>query len=135
MSQTRNKTLLFIAAALVLLNAACTTVKPVYNSSQQTYSNQIKPGDKVRLTYMNDRVKDIRVTEINEQEIRGTLHKNTPNQRKGSEVVADWKDVYAVETVKVSALKTTGAALGVVVAIPFLALGAVMAGCTGAGGC
>ena len=127
----RNATVL-ITSVLFLLNAACTTVKPIYNNSQETYASQIKVGEKVRITYINDRVKDIKVTGVDEREIRGTLHKGTLNQRKGAEIVADWKDVYAVETVKVSALKTTGDALGIVVAIPFIALGMVMTG-AGAG--
>ena len=45
--------------------------------------------------------------------------------------MADWQDIYTVETVKISAIKTAGAAVGVVVAIPFLAVGALFAGAAG----
>ena len=52
-------------------------------------------------------------------------------QRKGAAVDEEWADVFSVETVKISPVKTAGAAVGIVAAIPFLALGVMFAGAGG----
>lgn len=125
------KTTILIASVLLLLNTACTTNKPIYDTADATYSSQVKAGDRVRLTYFGGQVQEIRVTEVTEVEIKGTYYKNTLHHPKGAELTADWQDVQAVERVKISALKTTGAAVGVVVAIPFIALGLLLTGGSG----
>ena len=117
-----------VASILFLTNAACTTIKPVYDTEQTSFASQIKAGDRVRLAYLDGRVVEIRVTEVSASGIKGGLHKGSRVQPKGAEIVADWQDIYSIEDVKISALKTAGAAVGVVVAIPFLALCALFAG-------
>jgi hypothetical protein len=134
MNEILRKTFILTMSGLFLLSVACTTIKPVYNLDDEPYASQVKAGDRVRLTYLDGRIQEINITEVSETEIRGTIHKNTPTEPKGKEVVADWQDVYVVETVKISAIKTAGAAVGVVVAIPFLALGALFMGAGAAGG-
>lgn len=124
---------ILITSTLFLLNAACTTIKPIEAGEEPGYSEQIEVGERIRLTLLDGRVKDIRVTAINATEVSGTLVKATATQRKGALIVADWRDVYVAERVKISALKTAGAAVGVVIAIPILAVGAVLA--CGAGTC
>lgn len=125
------KTTILIASVLLLLNTACTTIKPIYDTDDATYSSQVKAGDRVRLTYLDGRVQEIRVTEVNEVEIKGTYYKNTLHHPKGAELTADWQDVQAVERGKISAVKTAGAGLGIVVAIPFIALGLLLTGASG----
>ncbi len=122
------KTLILLSSTLFLLTAACTTIKPIYADEHATLAEKIQVGDRVRLTYIDDRVKVIDVTKVSETEISGTLHKATLSQRKGAPVVADWRDVYAAERVRISALKTAGAAVGIIAAIPFLAIGVMVAG-------
>ncbi|MCH8100153.1 MAG: hypothetical protein IIB74_06925 [Proteobacteria bacterium] len=122
------KTLVLLSSTLFLLTAACTTIKPIYADEHATLAEKIQVGDRVRLTYIDDRVKVIDVTKVSETEISGTLHKATLSQRKGAPVVADWRDVYAAERVRISVLKTAGAAVGIVAAIPFLAIGVMVAG-------
>ena len=134
MNEKLRKTFILMMSGLFLLSAACTTIKPVYNIDEEPFASQVKAGDRVRLTYLDGRIQEIHITELSETEIKGTIHKNTLTHPKGKEVVADWQDVYAVETVKISAIKTAGAAVGVVVAIPFLALGALFMGAGAAGG-
>lgn len=119
---------ILLMSGLFLLNAACTTVKPLYDINQESFASQLKEGHRVRLTYLDGRVKEINVTAISETEIKGTIHKNTQREPKGYAIVADWKDIHAVETVKISAIKTIGAGVAVVVAIPFIALGALFVG-------
>jgi hypothetical protein len=119
---------LLMLSGMILTTAACTTIKPVYNVDQTTYAGQLEPGDRVRLSYLDGRVREINVTEVSETEIKGTIHKNTPSEPRGRVVAADWQDIHAVETVKISALKTVGAGVGIVVAIPFLVVGAVFMG-------
>ncbi len=131
MNKTLRKTIILLLSGLFLMNAACTTIKPVYNLDDKPFATQVKAGDRVRLTYLDGRSNEINITEVTETEIRGTIHKNTLFQPRGAGVVADWQDIYTVETVKISAIKTAGAAVGVVVAIPFLAVGALFAGAAG----
>jgi hypothetical protein len=131
MNKLLRKSTILMMGGLFLMSAACTTIKPVYDLDDEPFATQLKAGDRVRLTYLDGRSKEINITAVTETEIRGTIHKNTPFQPRGAAVVADWQDVHTVETVKISAIKTAGAALGVIVAIPFLALGALMAGAAG----
>jgi hypothetical protein len=131
MSKTLKMTTTLMMSGLFLLSTACTTIKPVYDLDDQSIASQVKAGDRVRLTYLDGRSKEINITEVTATEIKGTIHKNTGTQPRGAKVVADWQDIYTVETVKISAIKTAGAAVGVVVAIPFLAVGALFAGAAG----
>jgi len=131
MNNPTRKALILLSSILFLSNAACTTIKPIYADEQATVAEKIQVGDRVRLTYIDGREKDIDVTEVNDMEISGTLHKATLNQRKGAAVVADWKDIYGTETVQISPLKTAGAAVGIVAAIPLLAVGVLFAGAAG----
>ena len=101
------KALVLLSSTLFLLTAACTTIKPIYADEHATLAEKIQ---------------------VSETEISGTLHKATLSQRRGAPVVADWRDVCAVERVRISALKTAGAAVGIVAAIPFLAIGVMAAG-------
>lgn len=38
------KTTILIASVLLLLNTACTTIKPIYDTDDATYSSQVKAG-------------------------------------------------------------------------------------------
>ena len=131
MNNPTRKALILLSSILFLSNAACTTIKPIYADEQATIAEKIQVGDRIRLTFIDGREKEIDVTEVSAAEISGTLHKATVNQRKGAVVVADWKDIYGTETVKISALKTAGAAVGIVAALPLLAVGVLFAGAAG----
>ncbi len=126
MNRTGRKIVILISSAMFLLNAACTTVKTIDDSEEKTYSEQIDVGDKIRLIYLDGRVRDIRVTAIDETKISGTPHDSKFKRAIGPGIVAEWTDVYQAERVKVSALKTAGATLGVVIAIPVIVVGAVL---------
>lgn len=117
-----------LLCGLFFLSTACTTVKPIYDVNEKSFAGQLKPGDRVRLTYLSGIVDDIRVTDVTEDEVRGTIYKGTLYEPKGHPVVAKWNQIDAVELVRISPLKTAGAGVGVVVAIPFLIVGALMAG-------
>ncbi len=126
MNRTGRKIVILISSAMFLLNAACTTVKTIDDSEEKTYSEQIDVGDKIRLIYLDGRVRDIRVTAIDETKISGTPHDSKFKRAIGPGIVAEWTDVYQAERVKVSALRTAGATLGVVIAIPVIVVGAVL---------
>ena len=83
MNNPTRKALILLSSILFLSNAACTTIKPIYADEQATLAEKIQVGDRIRLTYIDGREKDIDVTEVNDTEISGTLHKATVNQRKG----------------------------------------------------
>lgn len=119
-----NQGLSLLIIAVFALNAACTTIKPIDMDEQSSYAQHIVVDDKVRLLYLDGRVKEIRVTEINEQEIVGKMN-------SGGVVIADWRDIYEAERVTISPLKTAGAALGIAVAIPVIAILGVASGCLG----
>jgi len=116
------KFLLLAVSAVFLLNTACTTIKPIESDIPSDYVAQIEIGDKVRLLYLDERVREIEVLDLNDAEITGKVD-------GGGIVIADWRDVYQVEQVKISPLKTAGAAVGVLVAIPVVVALAVVSGC------
>ncbi len=126
MNRTGRKIVILISSAMFLLNAACTTVKTIDDSEEKTYSEQIAVGDKIRLIYLDGRVKNIRVTGVSETEISGTPHDSRFKQAIGPGIAAEWQDVYQAERVNTSVLKTAGAALGLVIVIPVIVVGAVL---------
>lgn len=131
MNSLTRKALILLSSTLFLLNAGCTSIKTIDTAEETTYSQQIEVGERIRLTYLDGRVQDIHVTNINATEISGTIHQGGLKRTTGRGVVVDWRDVHLAERVKISALKTAGAAVGIVAAIPFLAVGVMMAGAGG----
>ena len=75
MKSTTRKFAIVTASILLMANTACTTIKPVYDTQQAPYASQIEPNDRVRITYLDGRVKEIRVTEVNATILTGGLHK------------------------------------------------------------
>ena len=128
MNQTSRRITVVVASLFCMMNTACTTIKPVYGDAQASIASQLEPGDRVRITLINDRSKEINITAVDEAGIKGTIHKASTTQRKGAIVEEEWADVFSVETVKISPVKTAGAAVGIVAAMPFIALGAVFMG-------
>lgn len=120
-----------IISATLFASAACTTIKPVYDVGAESFASQIQVGDRVRLTYPNQTSREIVVTEATETQVKGTIYKNTKQEPKGYEIVESWKDLDSVETVKISPLKTAGAGVGIVIAIPLLVVGLVLFGAGG----
>lgn len=128
MNGLTRKALILLSSTLFLLSAGCTSIKTIDTAEETTYSQQIEVGERIRLTYLDGRVQDIHVTNINATEITGTIHQGGLKRTTGRGIVVDWRDVHVAERVKISALKTAGAAVGIVAAIPFLAVGVMMAG-------
>ena len=122
MNHIRKKPALITAGILLLLSAGCTTIKPVYDDEVASYSEQIEVGGRVRITYLTGVVDEMLVTEMDQKTISGTQYKNSKVRRKGSKITAEWADIETVETVNVSAIKTVGAGLGIIVAIPVIAV-------------
>ncbi len=116
------KGVLLFVILVFLSNAACTTTRPIELNDQASYASEIQVGDKVRLLYLDERVREIRVTEVNDQEIIGKLD-------SGGVVIADWRDIYEAERVTISPLKTAGAAVGIAIVVPVIVLLAVASGC------
>ena len=127
MTRIMQRTAIVLTSALLLLTSGCTTIKPVYSTAEQPFESQIVVGEKVRITYIDSSTKDIFVTEVSDKEIKGTLAKSNKVLPKGTGIMVDWGDVYAIETVKVSAIKTVGAGLGIIVALPIIAVGGIFA--------
>jgi len=128
MYPTNRRIAILFASLICMTTTACTTIKPVYEGPQASFASQLKPGDRVRITLINDRTKEINITEVDEAGIKGVIHKASTTQRKGVIAEEEWADIFSVETVKISPIKTAGAAVGIVAAIPFLALGAMFMG-------
>ncbi len=133
MTRIMQSTTIVLTSALLLLTSACTTIKPIYSTPEQPFETQVVVGEKVRVTYLDASTKDILVTEVTDVEIKGTLTKANKVLPKGAEVETEWGDVYAIETVKVSPIKTVGAGLGILVAIPIIAVGGILAVAAGGG--
>ena len=124
-----------LTALLALSIVACTTVKPIDSNGAEPQSLKIRAGDTVRLSYLNEQIRELRVTDVNEQQISGTLTESTTALPRGAEITANWDEIYAVQGVRFSPLKTAGAAAVVVVAVPLLAVGLMVAGCEETNGC
>lgn len=125
----QNITTLLLTIILVF-TSGCTSTRVVEPDFHGSYSAAVQPGDRIKVVTLDQRVRELRVTEITETEVRGTLTEDTHVQRKGRPVTIGWADVYSVQEVKVSALKTAGAGLGILVAIPIIAVGAMAGACT-----
>ncbi len=78
------------------------------------------------MTYLDETVVESTVTAVLEDGFRGTLKDRSP-------VEIAWADVYRVERVTFAPLKTVGATLGVIVAIPVIAAGALVYACAQSG--
>jgi hypothetical protein len=131
MIQTSRRVAIVIAGLICIMNTACTTIKPVYNGPGASIASQLKSGDRVRITLINDRTKEINITEVDATGIKGLIYKSSSTQRKGAIVAEEWADIFSVETVKISPVKTAGAAVGIVAALPFVALGMLFMGAGG----
>lgn len=126
-----SKKLLCTALAVSLLAAsACTNTKAIAPADEAAYSYSVEIGDKIRLTFLDESAQEITVTEVLADGVIG-------ERGNGSILEAQWADVYRVEQVTFAPMKTAGATLGVIVAIPILAAGALLYGfgCGSGGGC
>jgi hypothetical protein len=133
MNQTSRRASIVVVSLICIMNTACTTIKPVYDAPGATIASQLKAGDRVRITLINDRTKELNITEVDATGLKGLVYKASSTQRKGAIVEEEWADIFSVETVRISPVKTAGAAVGIVAALPFVALGFVFMG-AGAGG-
>ena len=122
MKPITRKPLLLLGCASFWLNTACTTLRPIEAEEPAGYVENIEVGDTVRLLYLDERVKEVEVLELNEMEITGKAD-------GGGIVIADWRDIYQVEQVRISPVKTAGAAVGIIIAIPVVVAMAVVSGC------
>lgn len=114
-------TLVFIIIALIT-NSACTNIRAIEPDENDRYSYSVEAGDKVRVTYLDASIVEATVTEVVEDGFRGKA-------KDGSQVDALWADIYKVERVTFAPIKTVGATLGVIVAIPVIAAGALVHAC------
>ncbi len=121
MNATFRATVVAISCVLLLLNTACTTLKPMTVDESKSYARQIRVGDRVRLLFPDDAAKEIRVRAVNEKEVTGEL------METGAIIVIAWEDIYAAERVVIAPIKTAAAGLGLAVAIPLLLLLALTA--------
>lgn len=121
MNLTIRNTVVIISSALLLLNTACTTLKPLSVDENKSYAEQVRVGDRVRLLFLNEGAREIRVRAVNETEITGELIES------GAIIVTSWEDVYAVERVVVAPVKTAAAGVGLAVVIPLALLLALTA--------
>jgi len=108
MYPTNRRIAILFASLICMTTTACTTIKPVYEGPQASFASQLKPGDRVRITLINDRTKEINITEVDEAGIKGVIHKasttseNLTHQDRGSgcrhsrgdSIPGSWRDVY-----------------------------------------
>lgn len=121
MNRTIRNTVVIISSALMLLNTACTTLKPLPVDENKSYAEQVRVGDRVRLLFLNEEAREIRVRAVNETQITGELIES------GAIIVISWEDIYAVERVVVAPVKTAAAGVGLAVVIPLVLLLALTA--------
>jgi len=106
-------TLLFVMSVAMVGTTACTSMETIHASEGALTEMKIRPGDKLTLHYTNGAAERIRLTGFDEQEISGIAD-------DGRSVAANYEQVISIDHKEVEALKTAGAAVGVV------ALGAIV---------
>ena len=105
--------LLIVMSVAMVGTTACTSMETIHASEDALTEMKIRPGDKLTLHYTNGAAERIKLTSFNEQEISGIAD-------DGRSVAANYEQVISIDHKEVEALKTAGAAVGVV------ALGAIV---------
>lgn len=117
-----------IAIIIIALtgSSACSNIRRVEPDDGEKYSYSVEAGDKLRVTFLDETIVEAKVAEVFEDGFRGQLRDGTP-------IEAAWADIYKVERVTFAPIKTVGATLGVIVAIPVIAAGALVYACAQSG--
>jgi hypothetical protein len=126
MNNASNRLQIITIIIALITGSACTNIRGIEPDTNERYSYNIEAGDKLRVTYLDETVVESTVTAVLEDGFRGTLKDRSP-------VEIAWADVYRVERVTFAPLKTVGATLGVIVAIPVIAAGALVYACAQSG--
>ena len=110
-----------ILIMLVISMAGCTSMRTV-DMAQSNFANHFETGDHLVVYEKRGRIVDMKVTQVEEGVLYGSLSKNglTPVEVKLA-------DVEKIEIEKISGVKTTGAVVGGIVLLPVVAAGAVLA--------
>ena len=100
--------------------SACTTLHPA-PASYVSLSAQVEPGDRVVIYEKSGRIIDMRVVSIDVEEIRGSLTED------GLEAITvQLSEIERIEVEKIALARTALAVLGGIVALPFIAIIAVL---------
>ena len=110
------RTFILFLSCLSLL--ACSTYSPVRRTSPNSYALAIKSGDQVSLTTINGQTFELKVTRISQDVLTGVDDNGRPEIIKIS-------DIQELEKESISATKTSGGILAVVVIVCVTALALV----------
>jgi hypothetical protein len=114
------KSLILLGTLIAL--AGCTSIRPI-DHEKVDLAKVLEAGDRVIAYEKQGRVVDMTLTRIDNGILFGS---HTASGLQAVQVNID--DIEKIEAEKISGLKTTGAVLGGLVAIPVVAAGAVIVG-------
>ncbi len=106
-TMTRKIAVITLSLALIA-NTGCTSFQTIEATEAAVVEHNLKVGDKVRLHRFGHRTEDVRILKLSESELTAT-------RKDGTVIVVDWRDIRTLEVVKISAVKTAGAGVGIVV--------------------
>lgn len=102
------KFLIVLLTSLALISCATATV--IQRTSPNSYASALRSGDKVRVTTVNGQVYELTVSSVTQDTLTGA---NASGQTETIRV----RDIQILEKKSVSAPKTTGAVIGVIVLV------------------
>ena len=109
-----------LVAILVCLSTACTTMRPVAaDAAGEQVRRQVKVGDTVRVVTKAGARHSFQVTAVGESSLAGNAVKLSGggSDAVGARIDVPYLDIAQIEVRRVSGLKTTGAIIGVALAV------------------
>ena len=91
----------------LIANTGCTSLQTIQGTEAAVVEHGLKVGDKVRLYRSGHGPEDVRILKLSESELTAT-------RKDGTVIVVEWRDIYKLEVVKISTIKTAGAGVGIV---------------------
>jgi len=105
----------FVAAVLICLQTACTTLSPVVTDPTGAHvRTEVKAGDTVRAVMADGSAHSLLVSAVNEASLVGrVIRAKGSTDAAGSQIELPYRDIQQLEVQRVSAVKTTAIAAAV----------------------
>ena len=116
----RSRMIIFLITTISLIG--CTSMRTM-DAQQADLTEQLEAGDHLVVYEKSGRKVDMTLSEIDDGILYGSQFQNGLDT-----VEVEISEIVRIEIEKISGVKTTGAVLGIIVLLPFVALGAVFMG-------
>ena len=120
-----SKLIVILIAGMSLIG--CTTMRPI-DTRKADLIEQLEIGDHLIIYEKSGRTTDMTLSQIDADRLQGTLGKTSTIYASTVYVEVDIGDIERIEREGIAVGKTAAATLGVIVLLPFVAMGAAMSG-------